>query len=91
MKFNINKIAIIILIVFTILIILGNFLFYIGYQIEWKYQIDLVRYMNPKDPNLIARETEIKSLLNCSIIIFIYSISILIYLVSMWSKYLRIK
>lgn len=68
-------------IIFTLVIIIGNFFLYLNYKIRYKYEVDLVRYKGINTIELDALGKDIEGILNLSIIIFIYSFSVLFLLI----------
>jgi uncharacterized membrane protein YwzB len=75
------KLVLVLLIIFTGIIIIGDFFLYLNYSLKYKYEVDLVRYKQEDLPQLKAAADEIQGILGLSRIVFVYAVSIFFFLI----------
>jgi len=75
------KLLLVLLIIFTGIIIVGDFFLYLNYSLRYKYEVDLVRYKQVNQQQINATADEIQGILSLSRIVFFYAFSIFFFLI----------
>lgn len=77
------KIVLFALIAFSVVILIGDCLVFINYELKLKYEFDPIATVAN---NITQRESEIRGVIFLSKILFVYSTCILIFLINVWNK-----
>ena len=75
------RLVLVLFIIFTAIIIVGDFFLYLNYSLRYKYEVELVMYKQENLPQINAIANEIQGILGLARIVFVYAFSIFFFLI----------